>query len=155
MTGTITERSRAERGSLVDCACHPARSKIFVLRLLHIRRIAPKPAPSAGINCTWYNYFPSSFRHKPSSLPCGHHIPCAITQQHVSTRASIPCQNAIVKHFLKNILRNHRFHRLHRFWGNPQRRKGLPASRRFTRLRRAGKPPAGRKESYRDLLTRT
>jgi len=37
----------------------------LVFRLLHIRRIAPKPAPGAGINCTWYNYFPL-FRLQPS-----------------------------------------------------------------------------------------
>jgi len=58
--------------------------KNFVFRLLHIRRIAPKPAPSAGINCTWYNYFPffilspSALILPPYSVHSIHHKLCVV-----------------------------------------------------------------------------
>jgi len=79
----------------------------FVLRLLHIRRIAPKPAPSAGINCTWYNYFPL-FRLQPSFGLTPR--PMHRTQKYVYYTLSNSDSQVLFEKFVKFFL--------------PQRRKG-------------------------------
>ena len=70
----------------------------FVFCLLHIRRIAPKPAPSAGINCTWYNYFPL-FRLQPSFGLTPHSM--RRTQKHVYYTLSNPDSQVLFEKFFK------------------------------------------------------